>query len=219
MRRTEQGGQSEVASIHTFFLLLRYQVLGDSGPEEGRLWKKNSCWEIRFKNCSSSASFCLNASRAPAVLPPLVLILCSEHIRSCPIPIKSPPSINPQRRLPGTAHQPARCLPDRRCQTGPAGTVPHSVQPSGQVSSLIDDYLAPGSFHSPWHFQQSKKKLLYLRPIDTYLKHFPRILVSISGTFSLNTAWKDVLKPKPLASTMPRPNSTMHSFRWHLESP
>lgn len=135
MMRIEFGGESEISSMYSFFLLLCYQVLGDSGPEAWRLWKKDSCGEKRRKTMmySSSPSFWLRASHTPAKLPSLVSIPCNEHIHSCTHPFKSPPMINPQCQLPGTTHQTASCLPDHSFHLSPAGSVPHSIQSTGQV--------------------------------------------------------------------------------------
>lgn len=169
IRRIEFGGESEISSMYSFFLLLCYQVLGDSGPEARRLWKKYSYWEKRLKTMmySASPSFWLRASHTPAKLPSLVLIPCNEHIHSCTSPFKSPPMINPQCQLPRTTHQARSCQPDHSFHLSPAlpALCPTQFSPLDKFLTRSVLTWPTGSFLFPWHFQQSEKTYCICVPL------------------------------------------------------
>lgn len=203
MRRTELGGQSEVSSTSSFFLSRYCQVLGYSGPQEGRLWEEDFCWQIRLRRFIYSSCPCLELTRFSSIdqasfsgldfLQWTHPILHNSMKLSHPLPVHS---ANCQRLCtPASA-----CLPDHTFHCNLLAPGPTPVQPTGQSSSQVDADLANGVIFLPLTLSTEWEKWLYLHPIEAHLKPFPRIPVSINGTFSLNALPKDVFKSNPFCS-------------------
>lgn len=146
--------------------------------QSGRCWARrketrenNSHWED--KTYRSSPRSRLSTSQAPAMLPPLASIPCSEHILSSTVPLQSLPVISPQHQQASPQHQQAvraSSLPAQPCPPNPP-----QLSPAPWTSFWLLGGCCPGRWLTSLSLTLSTEweELRYLHPVEMSLEDFP----------------------------------------------